>query len=175
MQRVALFVDGANMFYAQKLNGWFIDWKELYQLFTDKQDVYGAFYFTATPKAGDAEKIKKYRKFRGALIYMGYKVIDKEVREIRDESGEVVRLKGNLDIELVFRMLSGAHQYDEAIVVGCDVDYVPVIQHLRNIGKSVTILGRQKSTAIELINACDKYIDLETIRSRIEKQRGNAQ
>jgi len=170
MQRVALFVDGANMFYAQKLNGWFIDWKEFYQLFTDNRDVYGAFYFTATPKAGDAEKIKKYRKFRGFLIYNGYNVIDKELQEIRNESGEVVRLKGNLDIELVFRMLTGAHQYDEAIVVGCDVDYVPIVQHLRNIGKNVTIVGRRKSTTIELVNSCDKYIDLESIRERVERR-----
>lgn len=170
MERVAIFVDGANMFYAQKLNGWFIDWKLLYQLYTDNRDIYGAFYFTATPRAGDTEKIKRYRKFRGALIYNNYEVIDKEVREIRDESGQIVRLKGNLDIEMVFRMLTGAHQYDEAIIVGCDIDYVPVIQHLRNIGKKVTIIDRRKSAAIDLINACDKFADLEGIHSRIERE-----
>lgn len=172
MSRVALFVDGANMYYAQKLNEWWIGWESAYRLFTDNRDVYGAFYFTATPAAGNKERIQAYRRFRGFLINIGFTVIDKEVREIRDrDTGELIRQKGNLDIELVFRMLSGAHQYEEAVIFGCDVDYVPIIQHLRNIGKMTTIVGRRQSTAIDLINACDKFIDLENIRPRIERKR----
>lgn len=172
MQRVAIFVDGANMFYAQKLNGWFIDWEKMYQLYTDNRDIYGAFYFTATPRAGDTEQWKRYRPFRGKLIYIGFKVIDKELQEIRDpETKQILRVKGNLDIELVFRLLTGAHQYDEAIICGCDIDYVPIIHHLRNIGKKVVVVGRRKSTSLEMINACDQFVDLEDIRRRIEREK----
>ena len=57
MQRVALFVDGANMFYAQRDNHWHIDWRLAYHYFTDNKEKAAAYYFTATPHAGDPEKI----------------------------------------------------------------------------------------------------------------------
>jgi len=168
--RVALFVDGGNMFFAQKANGWWIDWKLAYQFFTDNRDIYGAYYFTATPPPGRKDQLTKYRKFRKFLIATGYKVIDKEVRIIHDPATGETREKGNLDIELVFHMMAAPHQWDEAVVFGCDVDYEPVFKHLRSIGKRVKLVGRKEMTSLDLINACDEYVDLHQIRNRIEKK-----
>ena len=39
MMRIALFVDAANMFYAQRDNGWEIDYKKVYKYFTKGRDV----------------------------------------------------------------------------------------------------------------------------------------
>jgi uncharacterized LabA/DUF88 family protein len=167
--RVAIFVDGANMFYAQREIGWHIDFKKIYQYYTDNRQIYGAFYFTATPPAGDQQRVEKYRKFRGALINMGFTVIDKEVKIIKDDKTGQVKLKGNLDIELVFRMITGANGYDEAILMGGDSDYVPIITHLRNLGKEVVCIGRRASTSLELINAATRFVDLDNIKSRIIK------
>lgn len=171
MKIVALFVDGASMFYAQRENKWHIDYQKVYQYFTNNKDVYGAFYFTASPPAGDQEKVRKYRGFKGALIHMGYTVIDKEVKIIKDPNTDQVKLKGNLDIELVFRMLSGADGYNEAILLGGDTDYVPVIEHLRNMGKDVICVGREQMTGLDLINIVNRFIDLNEIRNRIERIR----
>lgn len=55
------------------------------------------------------EAIAKYRKFRSALIHIGYSVIDKEVHVITDRATGQTKMKGNLDIELTFRMLSTAN------------------------------------------------------------------
>lgn len=173
MDRVALFVDGANMFYAQRDNKWFIDWKKVYHYFTDNKEVCGAFYFTATPPAGPAgnlERIQKYRRFRGALIYIGYNVIDKEVRVMTDEKSGQVRMKGNLDVELAFRMLAGIDGYSEAVLLGGDVDFVPILEHLKNLGKKVICVGRKEMTSIDIRNVATRFIDLNEIRSRIEKE-----
>ena len=100
---------------------------------------------------------------------MGYEVIDKEVHVIQDRSG-VIKLKGNLDIELVFRMLTSASGWDEGILMGMDLDYIPIITHLRNLGKTVICVGRRQMTSLDLINASTQYIEMEDIRKLIEKK-----
>jgi uncharacterized LabA/DUF88 family protein len=170
MQRVALFVDGANMFYAQKDNGWHIDWRLVYHFFTDNKEKAAAYYFTATPPVGDSDNLTKYRRFRTALISMGYNVVDKEVKIIRNADSVIVKTKGNLDIELVFRMLTTVSSYDEVVLMGGDSDYIPIIDHLRALGKTVIVVGRRFSVSTDLINAANKYVELEAIRSRIEKK-----
>lgn len=168
---VAIFVDGANLFFAQKQQGWFIDWAAVLQHFTANKQKCGAFYFTATPAASNPEAVAKYRKFRTALIYIGYEVIDKEVHVIQDPTLGITKLKGNLDIELVFRMLTSASGWDEGILMGMDLDYIPIINHLRNLGKTVSCVGRKQMTSIELINSASQFIELETLRKLIEKKR----
>ena len=37
--RVAIFVDGANMFYAQRDNGWRIEYKKIFQHFTTNREL----------------------------------------------------------------------------------------------------------------------------------------
>jgi uncharacterized LabA/DUF88 family protein len=171
MQRVALFVDGANMFYAQRDNHWHIDWRLVFNFFTDNKEKAAAYYFTATPPVGDPERVTKYRRFKTALQRMGYGVVDKEVRLIKSETSDVpVKMKGNLDIELVFRLLTEANTYDEVVLMGCDSDYIPIIGHLRAIGKVVTVVGRRGSVSNDLINVANKFLDLDTIRTRIERK-----
>jgi uncharacterized LabA/DUF88 family protein len=169
MQRVAVFVDGANMFYAQRNNGWFIDFRLVYQFFTDNREKAAAYYFTATPPAGDSERVRNYRRFRTALINIGFNVVDKEVSVISTPTAGVIKLKGNLDIELVFRVLTEQATYDEVVLMGGDRDYIPIINHLRALGKTVTVVGRRESVSDDLINAANKFIDLNSIRDRIEK------
>jgi len=171
MQRVALFVDGANMFYAQRDNGWFIDFRLVNQYFMDNREKAGAYYFTASPPAGDPARIDKYRRFRTALINIGFTVVDKEVKVISDPVTGQVRIKGNLDIDLVFRMLTTMNSFDEAVLMGGDADYIPIINHLRNSGKIAVVVGRRASVSTDLINAANKFIDLDGIRGRIEKKR----
>ena len=171
MSKVAIFVDGANLYYAQKEQGWNIDWQSVLQHFTSGKQKCGAFYFTATPAASDTIAVTKYRKFRTALIYMGWEVIDKEVHIIKDRAtGETIK-KGNLDIELVFRMLTSATGWDDGVLVGMDLDYIPIITHLRNLGKNIAVVGRREMTSLELINAATQYIELNEIRRLIERKK----
>jgi uncharacterized LabA/DUF88 family protein len=159
------------MFYAQRDNRWHIDWRLVFHYFTDNKDKAAAYYFTATPPVGDSQRVAKYRRFKTALQSMGYSVVDKEVRIIKTEDADVpVKVKGNLDIELVFRLLTESATYDEVVLIGCDSDYIPIIGHLRAIGKIVTVVGRKGSTSNDLINVANKFIDLDSIRSRIERK-----
>jgi len=171
MERVAIFVDGGSMFYAQRDNGWHIDYRSVFHYFTDNREKSGAWYFTAKPQAADASALERYMKFKHALTQIGYSVKDKDVRVLYDKNTGQVRLKGNLDIELVFRMLSSINSYDTAVLMGGDSDYIPLIEHIINMGKKVIIVGRRESTATDLINTANQFIDLNDIRDRIEKHK----
>ena len=103
------------------------------------------------------------------MTNIGYTVIDKEVKVIRDYKTGITKLKGNLDIELVFRILTQVQHYDEAVILGGDSDLVPIIEHIENLSKRVVCVGRRATTAHELINVVHKFIDLDEIRDRIEK------
>lgn len=169
MSRVAIFVDGANMFYAQREQGWHIDYRSAYQHFAADKEVTGAFYFTAAPPPGDRAQVDKYRRFRTALTYMGYSVIDKEVHIITDKTTGQTKMKGNLDVEMAFKMLTTASQFDDAVLLGVDVDFLPIIKHLQNLGKTVTCVGRRQMTSTEIINTA-KFIHLEDLRGLIERR-----
>lgn len=169
MEKVAIFVDGSAMFYAQRDNGWHIDYRNVYHYFTDNREKVGVWYFTASPPPGNTDALERYRKFKYALTQIGYSVKDKEVKVLYDKNTGLARLKGNLDIELVFRMLTSVNTYDTAVLLGGDTDYVPVIEHLVNLGKRVIIVGRRQSTATDLINVASDFTDLNEIRDRISK------
>ena len=168
--RIALFIDGAAMFYAQRENGWFIDYRKVHQYFSTNKQLCGCYYFTATPPASNHQAVDNYRKFKRFLIHTGFHVIDKEVKVINDQRTGQIKLKGNLDIELVFRMLAGINGYDEAVIFGGDSDFLSVVAHLRNLGKVVSCIGRRAATSIELINECDSFTDLSDIRKFIERE-----
>jgi len=165
-RRVAIFVDGSNMFYAQKENKWFIDFKRLYEYFNKgDREVVDAHYFTGSPHFKEVGKVEGYRKFKSSLTIIGYHVVDKELK--RSEGRE--RDKGNLDVEITLSMITSMNLWDEAIFLGGDGDFVPLMEYLRSHGKIVTCVGRRQSTALELINAVHRFIDLNDIRGEIEK------
>ena len=171
MSNIALFIDGANMFYAQREQGWHIDYRSVIEHFSSGKQLSGAWYFTATPSAGNRDAVDKYRRFRTALIHLGYTVIDKEIHVICDRNTGHTRVKGNLDVELVFRMLTTVNSWDECVVFGVDIDFIPVIKHLQNLGKTVLSVGRRQMTSLELINTVNEFIELEKLRNLIEKRR----
>ena len=169
-ERVALFVDGGNMFYAQMNNGWFIDWEKAYRYFGSRKKMSGAFYFTAYPPASEIEKIGRYHAFRKALIYSGYNVIDKEVKVLPD------KIKGNMDVEIAFRLLTEIDRYDELVFFGGDSDFVVVFNHLKNLGKKILCVGRPDMTSLEIRNVVTAFHDLNDLKKHLlmkERRCGN--
>jgi len=161
-ERVALFVDGANMFYAQRKLGWQIDYAKVYQHFTDKKEAYNAFYYTGIkgPKSDNT--------FIQKLTFLGYTVRTKEVKKIRKEEGQTDE-KCNLDIEIAIDMFNTADNYDKAIIFSGDSDFERAIELLRSKGKKIVVVSTRGMIALELINAADSYVDLKDVKAQLEK------
>lgn len=165
-RRVAIFVDGSNMFYAQKENKWDIDFKKVYGYFNrGDREVVNAHYFTGAPHFKEVGKIEGYRKFKSSLTIIGYRVVDKEIKRTKGREKD----KGNLDVEITLSMVTTMNIWDEVIFLGGDGDFAPLMDYLSYQGKIITCVGRRQSTALELINVVHRFINLNDIRDEIEK------
>ncbi|WP_245404902.1 NYN domain-containing protein [Leptolyngbya sp. Cla-17] len=165
MNRLSIFVDGNNMFYAQQKNGWFFDPKRVLEYFTCEADtvLVNAFWYTGL------KDLQDQRGFRDALISLGYTVRTKILKEYYDDSSGRYSQKANLDIEIVVDMFNTVDQYDRVILFSGDGDFERAIELLRGKSTHIIVVSTEGMIARELRNATDHYIDLNDIRKEIEK------
>jgi len=168
MNRLSIFVDGNNMFYAQQKNGWFFDPRRVLDHFISDSEVTltNAFWYTGL------KDLQDQRGFRDALISLGYTVRTKILKEYYDDSSGRVSQKANLDIEIVVDMFNTVDQYDRVILFSGDGDFERAIELLRGKNTHITVVSTEGMIARELRNATDRYIDLNDIREHIEKLDG---
>jgi len=165
MNRLSIFVDGNNMFYAPQKNGWFFDPRRVLQHFTNDPYVMlvNAFWYTGIKDPQDQ------RGFRDALISLGYTVRTKILKEYYDDNSGRYSQKANLDIEIVIDMFNTVEQYDRVVLFSGDGDFERAIELLRSKSTHITVVSTEGMIARELRNATDRYIDLNDIRGQIEK------
>jgi uncharacterized LabA/DUF88 family protein len=165
MNRLSIFVDGNNMFYAQQKNGWFFDPRKVLDHFTNDPSVslVNAFWYTGLKDPQDQ------RGFRDALISLGYTVRTKILKEYYDNDSGRYSQKANLDIEIVVDMFNTVNQYDRVVLFSGDGDFERAIELLRSKDTHITVVSTEGMIARELRNVTDRYIDLNDVRDRIEK------
>ena len=164
MNRLSIFVDGNNMFYAQQKNGWFFDPRRVLEYFNKPEvKLINAFLYTGLKDPQDQ------RGFRDALISLGYTVRTKILKEYYDDVSGRYSQKANLDIEIVVDMFNTVDQYDEVVLFSGDGDFERAIELLRSKNTHITVVSTEGMIARELRNATDQYVDLNDIRDQIEK------
>ena len=166
VNRLSIFVDGNNMFYAQQKNGWFFDPRRVLDYFTTSEpnlQLMNAFWYTGLKDPQDQ------RGFRDALISLGYTVRTKLLKEYYDDVSGRYSQKANLDIEIVVDMFNTVEQYDRVVLFSGDGDFERAIELLRSKSTHITVVSTEGMIARELRNATDRYIDLNDIRDKIEK------
>uniref|UniRef100_A0A7V3PT30 NYN domain-containing protein n=1 Tax=candidate division WOR-3 bacterium TaxID=2052148 RepID=A0A7V3PT30_UNCW3 len=101
-----------------------------------------------------------------ALSFQGYRVVAKPVRERPDGT-----IKANMDIEITLEILSMSDWLDEIVLVTGDGDFVALVDWLSKRGKRVIAIGLGRGfTSVELIRACDEYINLDEIEGAVKAQ-----
>ena len=95
-ERIALFIDGSNLFAAAKTLEFDIDYKRMLKFFANQGHLIRAFYFTALLEEQEYSSIRPLVDW---LDYNGYTMVTKPAKEFTDEDGQK-RIKGNMDIEL---------------------------------------------------------------------------
>ena len=91
------------------------------------------------------QHLKRVRFYR-RLEKFGYALYLKPVKSYRQDDGTVKR-KANCDVDMTFYMMRDLADYDRAVVLTGDGDFLPVLKHIRALGKGVVILGRGPRTA----------------------------
>ena len=169
MQQVSLFVDGANMYYAQKRLGWFIDFRRVLQFFgRDAESVIGeAYYYTGA----DTQAKQRDNSFHEYLMFSGYTVRTKAIKQMIDDStGELVE-KANLDIELVIDMFNTVQLFDTCILMSGDSDFERALELVRSKGKRIAVVSHPDMTSRELRNVAGRnFYDLRELESQIARR-----
>ncbi|HMB75602.1 MAG TPA: NYN domain-containing protein, partial [Kiloniellaceae bacterium] len=96
-ERVALFIDGANLYATARALGFDIDYKRLQDFFASQCNMVRAFYYTALVEDQEYSPIRPLVDW---LDYNGYTMVTKTTREFTDQQGRK-RFKGSTDVELV--------------------------------------------------------------------------
>ena len=100
-ERVALFIDGANLYSASRNLGFDVDYRNLLEFFRKKSHVIRAYYYSAVLETDEYSPLKPLTDW---LAYNGYTLVTKPAKEFTDSAGRR-RVKGNMDIEVAVDML----------------------------------------------------------------------
>ncbi|OKH19281.1 NYN domain-containing protein [[Limnothrix rosea] IAM M-220] len=157
--RVAIFIDGSNLFYAALQLGIEIDYSKLLYRLTGGSRLLRSFFYTGVDRANE--------KQQGFLLWMrrnGYRVIAKDLVQLPDGSK-----KANLDVEIAVDMMALVGSYDTAVLVSGDGDLAYAVDAVSYRGARVEVVSLRSMTSDSLINVADRYIDLEQIQTDIQK------
>ena len=95
-EKIALFIDGSNLYATARALGFDIDYKNLLELFSSKGQLVRAYYYTALI---EDQEYMPIRPLVDWLDYNGYTMVTKPTKEFTDTMGRR-KIKGNMDMEL---------------------------------------------------------------------------
>jgi uncharacterized LabA/DUF88 family protein len=121
--RIALFIDGANLHATARTLGFDIDYRRLLKEFEGRGSLLRAFYYTAISE--DQEYYSSLRPLIDWLSYNGYTVVTKAVKEFTDASGRR-KVKGSMNIELAVDAMDLAGQIDQMVLFSGDGAFAPL-------------------------------------------------
>jgi uncharacterized LabA/DUF88 family protein len=169
-EKIALFIDGSNLYAAAKGLGFDIDYKNLLELFNDSGKLIRAFYYTAIMEDQDYSPIRPLVDW---LDYNGYTMITKPAKSFTDANGRR-KIKGNMDIELAVDMLEMADRLDHAVLFSGDGDFRSLVEAVQRKGTRVTVVSTFRSSppmvADELRRQADHFIELQDIAPKIARK-----
>ena len=164
-ERVALFIDGSNLYAAARSLGFDIDYKRLLEFFGTPARLVRAFYYTALMEDQEYSPIRPLVDW---LAYNGYALVTKPTKEFTDSFGRR-KIKGNMDIELAVDLMEMAPHLDHAVLFSGDGDFRRLVEAVQRKGVRVTVISTLRSqppmVADELRRQADRFIDLTDLEA----------
>ena len=168
-ERLALFIDGANLYAAARALGFDIDYKRLLDLFASKGRLVRAFYYTALIEDQEYSPIRPLVDW---LDYNGYTMVTKPTKEFTDASGRR-KIKGDMDIELAIDLMEMAQHLDHAILFSGDGDFRRLVEAVQRKGARVTVVSTIRTqppmVADELRRQADHFVELQDLAPSVSR------
>ena len=162
--RLALFIDGSNLYAAAKALGFDIDYKLLRAEFMRRGKLVRAFYYTALLENDEYSPIRPLVDW---LNYNGFTMRTKPAKEYTDSLGRR-KVKGNMDVELCVDAMELAAHVDHVVLFSGDGDFKPLVEALQRKGVRVSVCSTIRSQppmiSDDLRRQADNFIDLEDLR-----------
>ncbi len=166
-ERLALFIDGSNLYAAARALGFDIDYKLLRAEFMRRGKLLRAFYYTAMLENDEYSPIRPLVDW---LNYNGFSMVTKPAKEYTDSQGRR-KVKGNMDIELTVDAMELAPRIDHIVLFSGDGDFRPLVESLQRQGVRVSVVSTIRSQppmiADDLRRQADNFIELDDLKDVI--------
>ena len=168
--RLAIFVDGPNIYATARKLGLEIDYKEIIQAFSKRGRLVRATYVTSIV---ESESHNNVRPLIDWLQYNGWRVVLRPVKIFEDDDNSSRILK-NIYTDLVVEMIKLSRTMDHIVLFGGSNNYAPAIKYLMDQGVHVTLVSsvQTKPAMIsdELRRLADSFIDIEDFSEAISRK-----
>src|SRR5687767_13612676 len=169
-ERLALFIDGANLYSAARALGFDIDYRKLLKVFRDRGRLVRAYYYTALV---EDQEYSPLRPLVDWLDYNGFTMVTKPTKEFTDAMGRR-KIKGNMDIELAIDVLEMSDKLDHVVLFSGDGDFRRLVEAVQRRGVRVSVVSTVRSqppmVADELRRQADLFVELEELSPLIARQ-----
>jgi uncharacterized LabA/DUF88 family protein len=168
-EKLAIFIDGANLYAAAKSLNFDIDYKRLLKWISGRSRLVRAFYYTALVEDQEYSPIRPLIDW---LDYNGYTMVTKPAKEFTDATGRR-KIKGNMDIELAIDMMELADHVDHIVLFSGDGDFRRLVDSVQRKGVRTTVVSTVRTSppmvADELRRQADHFVDLLDLAEFIER------
>jgi uncharacterized LabA/DUF88 family protein len=169
--KIALFIDGANLYAAAKMLGFDVDYSRLLKEFQSRGTLVRAFYYTVVI---EDQEFSSVRPLVDWLDYNGFTVVTKPAKEFEDGKGRR-KVRGNMDIELAVGAMELAEHVDQIVLFSGDGDFRSLVEAVQRRGVKATVVStissRPPMIADELRRQADVFLDLAELQSKIGRAR----
>src|SRR5580692_11089957 len=167
--KIALFIDGANLYATCKTLGFDIDYRRLLKEFQSRGTLVRAFYYTAIIEDQEYSSIRPLIDW---LDYNGYTVVTKATKEFIDANGHR-KVKGNMDIELAVNAMELAEHVDHIVLFSGDGVFRSLVEAVQRRGVRVTVVSTISSQppiiADVLRRQAGEFTDLTELQTRSDR------
>lgn len=169
-ERVAMFIDGANLYQAAKALGFDIDYKRLLRFVSAECRFVRAYYYTALL---DEQEYSPIRPLVDWLDYNGFTMVTKPLKEFAPSAGRR-KYKGNMDVEIAVDVMEMAQRVDHVILMSGDGDFRRLVEAVQRKGVRVTVVSTIRTQppmiADELRRQADVFLDLSDLQGQIARE-----
>src|SRR5499427_1588233 len=165
--KIALFIDGANLYATAKALGFDVDYRRLLKEFQSRGELLRAFYYTAIIEDQEYSSIRPLIDW---LDYNGYTVVTKATKEFIDANGRR-KVKGRMDVELAVDAMEVAEHIDQMVLFSGDGDFRSLVEAMQRRGVRVTVVStistQPPMVADELRRQADVFLDIVELQPKI--------
>ncbi|MFB6155316.1 MAG: NYN domain-containing protein [Haloferacaceae archaeon] len=149
-QRVAVLADAQNLYHtAQSIYSRNIDYSSLLSKAVAERELVRAIAYVIRADSPEEER------FFDALVDIGFETKIKDIKTFGDGSK-----KADWDVGMSLDAVTLANHVDTVVLCTGDGDFSRLCSHLRHEGVRVEVMAFQESTADELVEAADNFLDL---------------
>lgn len=173
---VYAFIDSQNLNLGVQKVGWKMDWRKFRKYLADKYNVTHAFMFIGYMV--ENESLYEHMHELGYLIALKPtldistqpgegEVLTQHVKVEGEEEHAKPVVKGNIDADLVLYAMKELPNYDKAIIVSGDGDFLSLVEYLDEQGKLMGIMAPNWQYSSLLKQFDDRIVRIDQLKREL--------